>query len=117
MRGRSAQEIITKLRQAESFMAQGHTGIEVAQALGLMEALYQDRQSQGAAQQAAGTARIEELQSRMPGFERRSQTWWSTNAFSKNWQREIGSSDRSVHAPKRNRTPVRAATNRSELKI
>ena len=62
MRGRSAQEIIAKLRQAESFMAQGHTGIEVAQALGLMEALYQDQQSQGAAQQAAGTTRIEELQ-------------------------------------------------------
>ena len=35
--------------------------IEVAQALGLMEALYQDQQSQGAAQQAAGTTRIEEL--------------------------------------------------------
>jgi len=62
MRGRSAQEIIAKLRQAESFMAQGHTGIEVAQALGLMKALYQDQQSQGAAQKAAGTTRIEELQ-------------------------------------------------------
>ena len=62
MRGRSAEEIVAKLRQAESFMAQGHTGIEVAQALGLMQALYRDQQSQGAAQQAAGTARIEELQ-------------------------------------------------------
>jgi putative transposase len=62
MRGRSAEEIVAKLRQAESFMAQGHTGIEVAQALGLMQALYRDQQSQGAAPQAAGTARIEELQ-------------------------------------------------------
>ena len=62
MKGRSAEEIVAKLRQAESFMAQGHTGIEVVQALDLMEALYQDHSSQGAAQQAAGTARIEELQ-------------------------------------------------------
>lgn len=62
MKGRSAEEIVAKLRQAESFMAQGHTGIEVVQALDLMEALYQDQPSRGAAQQAAGTARIEELQ-------------------------------------------------------
>jgi hypothetical protein len=62
VKGRSAEEIVTKLRQAESFMAQGHTGIELVQALDLMEALYQDRHSQGAARQAGGTARIEELQ-------------------------------------------------------
>jgi putative transposase len=62
MKERSAEEIVAKLRQAESFMAQGLTGIEVVQALGLMEAFYQDRQSQGAAQQAEGAARIEELQ-------------------------------------------------------
>jgi hypothetical protein len=51
-----------ELRQAESFMAQGHTGIEGAQASDLMEALYRDRQSQRAAQPATGTACLEELQ-------------------------------------------------------
>ena len=30
----------------------------------------------------------------MPGFERRSHTWFSTRAFSRSWPREIGSSDR-----------------------
>jgi len=44
-----AEDIVAKLRQAESFMAQGHTGIELAQASGLMEALYRDRQPQRAA--------------------------------------------------------------------
>jgi putative transposase len=62
MKARSAEEIVAKLRQAESFMAQGHTGVEVVQALDLMEAFYQDRQSQGAARQAGGAARIDELQ-------------------------------------------------------
>jgi hypothetical protein len=43
-------------------MAQGHTGIEVAQVSDLMEALYRDRQSQRAAQPATATARLEQLQ-------------------------------------------------------
>jgi putative transposase len=63
VRRRSAEEIGAKLRQVETFMAQGHTGIEVAQALGLMEALYQDRPPQEPAQSTTRATRLEELQS------------------------------------------------------
>jgi len=57
MRRRSAEDIVAKLRQADFFMAQGRAGTEVAQALGVMQTLFQE-----AAQQDSGTARLEELQ-------------------------------------------------------
>jgi putative transposase len=62
MRRRSPEDIVTKLRQAEFFMAQGHAGIEVARALGLMAALYQDQKLPEAARKNAATAPLEELQ-------------------------------------------------------
>lgn len=62
MRRRSAEDIVAKLRQADFFMAQGRAGTEVAQALGVMQTLYRDKEFQEAAQQDSGTARLEELQ-------------------------------------------------------
>src|SRR6266536_4504858 len=62
MRRRSAEDIVAKLRQADFFMAQGRAGTEVAQAVGVMQTLYRDKEFQEAAQQDSGTARLEELQ-------------------------------------------------------
>jgi hypothetical protein len=53
---------LAKLRQAEAFMPQGHAGIEVVRALGMMEALQQNGQSRVAAGQLTEPARVEELQ-------------------------------------------------------
>jgi hypothetical protein len=62
MRARSAQDIVTKLRQAESLMAQGHAGVEVARALGLMAALYRAEEVEGATEENAATSCLERLQ-------------------------------------------------------
>jgi putative transposase len=53
---------LAKLRQAEAFMAQGHARIEVARALGMMEALRQNGQSRVPAGRLTEPARVEELQ-------------------------------------------------------
>jgi len=53
---------LAKLRQAEAFMPQGHARIEVVRALGMMEALQQNGQSQVPAGQLTEPARVEELQ-------------------------------------------------------
>jgi len=98
-------------------MAQGHTGIELAQASGLMEALYRDRQSQRAAQPATGTARLEELQDGKCPASKDGRTPGPRQGHSPGvGQGKSAAPIAAYPDPSEIRTPVRATTNRSKLK-
>jgi len=98
-------------------MAQGHTGIESGPGVGPDGSALPGSavSASGPAGHGNGTSRGASRR-RMPGFERRSHTWFSTRAFSRSWPRENSNSDRGIPDPSEIRTPVRATTNRSKLK-
>jgi len=89
----------------------------VAQASGLMEALYRDRQSQRAAQPATGTARLEELQDGECPASKDGRTPGSRQGHSPGaGQGKIVTPIAAHPDPSEIRTPVRATTNRPKLK-
>ena len=89
----------------------------MAQASGLMEALYRDRQSQRAAQPATGTARLEELQDGECPASKDGRTPGSRQGHSPGaGQGKIVTPIAAHPDPSEIRTPVRATTNRPKLK-
>jgi putative transposase len=68
----SAEEIVAKLRQADVLLAQGQTGADVAQVLGVTETTYYRWRSEYGGLKGDQVKRLKELEQGTPGFGRRS---------------------------------------------